>query len=74
MWKVIDGSVKEKGWICPSRELRAALENCILLLQSFLTCLFCEWLQISVEKLQRKEKELGLDSGDVESSSPLPKR
>lgn len=69
----MDGNVKEKGRIWPSRELSAALEKYILLLQSFLPCLFCEWLQISVEKLGRKEKERGLDSGDIGGGSSLPK-
>lgn len=35
---------------------------------------FCEWLQISVEKMGGKERELGLDTGDIEGSSSVPKK
>lgn len=35
---------------------------------------FYEWLQISVEKLGGKERELGLDPGDTEGGRPVPKK
>lgn len=35
---------------------------------------FYEWLQISVEKLGGKARELGLGTGDIEGGSPVPKK
>lgn len=51
----------------PLKELSAALEKCILLLQSFLPCLLSVLTnKRSVwGKLGGKERELGLDTGGV---------
>lgn len=65
--------MKEKDGFVPQGSHVLPWKSVFCFFRAFLP-VFYEWLQISVEKLGGKERELGLDIGDIEGSSPMTKK